>query len=94
MSRRLVSSPRFRSLRALLGACGVVVAGSFALAGGFGGGGGNGFFNNVGGVKIDADGVVSDSVIADRGEYVELLRRAIKPAEAELDLVAVHGTLD
>lgn len=87
MSRRLDSSPRFRSLRAWLGAFGLMVAGvsAVAFAGGNNGGGFNGgFFNNVGGVRIDADGVVADSVIEDRGDFVELLRRATDPAEGEI----------
>mgnify|MGYP000915425178 CR=1 FL=1 len=87
MSRRLVSSPRIRKMLALLGVVGLLATGAHAvaIAGGTGGGGGGfGFFNNVGGVRIDAEGVVADSETDDRREFVDFLRRAEKPAEGEM----------
>lgn len=59
---------------------------SSAFAGGFGNNGGNNGvnFNNVGGVKIDAKGVIQNTSVEDRAKLIDFLKRTTKAPEGEL----------
>ena len=50
--------------------------------GGFGNGGFN--FNNVGGVKIDANGIIQNTSVEDRAKLIDFLKRSTKAPEGEL----------
>lgn len=83
MSRRLVASPRNREFLAWASVVAVMLSGlHVAVHAGFGNNGNN--FNAVGGVMIDANGVVADVTVEARQQARDFLRRAVKPAEGEL----------
>ncbi|MEC9147293.1 MAG: DUF1598 domain-containing protein, partial [Planctomycetota bacterium] len=50
--------------------------------GGIGNGGFN--FNNVGGVKIDANGIIQNTSVEDRAKLIDFLKRSTKAPEGEL----------